>query len=76
MDSEEIKKHPWFAGINWEDVQNRKLKPPKPSIKKMVVPGLLSTTFEIHSTEKKTDKIDGWSFASTEKKSIIDSHLS
>lgn len=23
-----IKAHPWFADVNWEDVQNLKIKPP------------------------------------------------
>ena len=31
-DSEEIKVHPWFYGINWTDVLKRKLNPPKPEI--------------------------------------------
>ena len=31
-DSEDIKRHPFFNGINWEDVRKRKLHPPKPSV--------------------------------------------
>jgi len=34
--SEEIKKHAFLAIINWEDAMARKLKVPKPYIKKMV----------------------------------------
>lgn len=30
--AEEIKKHPFFNGIDWEAVRDRKLKPPKPDI--------------------------------------------
>lgn len=28
----EIKRHPFFSGINWDDAIKRKLKPPKPVI--------------------------------------------
>ena len=34
-DAKEIKKHPFFSKVNWDDVYNRKLKPPKP-INKMI----------------------------------------
>lgn len=34
-DAEEIKQHSFFKGINWEDVIERKLKPPKIQIKKI-----------------------------------------
>ena len=30
--ADEIKKHPFFNGIDWEAVRDRKLKPPKPDI--------------------------------------------
>ncbi len=33
-DAEEIKSHEFFKGINWNDVLDRKLKPPIPEIKK------------------------------------------
>lgn len=32
-DAEEIKEHEFFSDINWDDVSNRKLKPPKPEIR-------------------------------------------
>jgi hypothetical protein len=28
-DAESIKKHPWFDGINWDDVYDKKLSLPK-----------------------------------------------
>ena len=28
--ADEVKAHPYFEGVNWEDVKNRKLKPPAP----------------------------------------------
>ena len=35
-DAEEIKEHPFFASIQWTDVQARKLKVPKIQCKKIV----------------------------------------
>jgi serine/threonine protein kinase len=32
-DPNQIKMHPWFKGVNWEDALNRKMKVPKPIIK-------------------------------------------
>jgi hypothetical protein len=34
--SDEIKRHAFLATINWEDAMSRKLKVPKPYIKKLV----------------------------------------
>ncbi|CAD8166775.1 unnamed protein product [Paramecium pentaurelia] len=31
-DAKEIKSHPWFRDINWQDCYNKKLQPPKPLI--------------------------------------------
>jgi hypothetical protein len=32
-DSEEIKNHPFFKGVNWQDIENKKLEPSyKPEI--------------------------------------------
>ena len=35
-DADEIKEHPFFASINWEEAMQRKLKVPKPYLKKMM----------------------------------------
>jgi len=35
-DAEEIKEHPFFSNINWEEAMQRKLKVPKPYIKKVM----------------------------------------
>ena len=32
-DGEEIREHPWFSDINWEDVFYKKLQPQRPSVK-------------------------------------------
>jgi len=34
-DAEEIKKHNFFKGVDWEEVFNRRLKPPKPEIREL-----------------------------------------
>jgi serine/threonine protein kinase len=34
-DSEELKEHPFFAGVNWQDVFNRKLPMPPVDIPKI-----------------------------------------
>lgn len=34
-DAEEIKEHDFFKGINWEDVANRKFRPPIPEIREI-----------------------------------------
>ena len=34
-DAEEIKEHEFFAGVNWDDVYNRKIKPPKPELREI-----------------------------------------
>ena len=39
-DSDEIKIHPFFKDINWDDAMQRRLKPPKPLIKPIVETGI------------------------------------
>ena len=34
-DAEDIKNHPFFAGINWQDAIERKMKPPTPILRKI-----------------------------------------
>ena len=41
-DSEEIKEHPFFDGVNWDDVIERKLTVPAPKIRK-IEPNPVST---------------------------------
>eukprot|EP00826_Nyctotherus_ovalis_P060087 TRINITY_DN8404_c0_g6_i1.p1 TRINITY_DN8404_c0_g6~~TRINITY_DN8404_c0_g6_i1.p1 ORF type:complete len:154 (-),score=35.15 TRINITY_DN8404_c0_g6_i1:146-607(-) len=35
LGAEEIRRHPWFRGIDWDEVLERKLKPPKPRKKRI-----------------------------------------
>ena len=59
---EEIKTHPWFKGINWEDAMNKKLKPPKPNINRVRMnrfsSGFPNNEHEIIGSEK----LNGWTF--------------
>lgn len=67
-DAEEIKKHPFFKNINWEDAMQRRLKPPKPYIKPIVESG---ATFELFNELEEDDdesKMKRWTFISNEFK--------
>ena len=55
--AEEIKAHPWFKGIKWKDVMQRKLTPPKPLIRPIVKKTIKNVFTE---TTKITHNIDGW----------------
>ena len=60
-DGNEIKKHPWFNGVDWKKVYAKKLNPPKPIIKTQS-----NLEFKIALNQKTEEvngkKIDGWSF--------------
>ena len=69
-DSEEIKQQPFFKGIVWKDVYERKLTPPKPTIKKesfaiRMSPQMLQSSTASVSPE---NNVVGWSFAGDSKK--------
>jgi len=70
QDAEEIKQHPFFKGVNWKEVYDRKLTPPKPTIKKesfaiRMSPEMLQSSTASVSPE---NNIVGWSFAGHNKK--------
>ena len=66
-DSLEIKHHPFFSGINWKDVAQKKLKPSKPILQysdlnkniKLNKSPLVNVTCQ--------RKIDGWTFVKNSK---------
>lgn len=61
-DSEEIKNHPYFDGINWNDIYNRRIKPPKPK-KKIHIPELISSDMFVDThPQAEEQKVEGWSF--------------
>jgi len=59
-DAEEIKRHAWFTGLNWEDVLQRKLTPPKPRIRSIPkVPQKINSSCE---PKKGYRDISGWNY--------------
>jgi len=63
-DAEEIKKHPWFANIDWNDALARKLVPPPlengsdPQLNKLVNPKI----DDVQEMGDRKNFIEGWSF--------------
>ena len=67
-DAEEIKKHPFFKDINWDDALQRKLKPPKPVLKPIIE---ASTTFDLFNELEENnieDRMQHWTFISKDFK--------
>lgn len=60
MDAEEVKSHPWFSDIDWEDAINKRLKPPKPIIKEVSKSTTLINVFKDNRKDK--NEISGWNF--------------
>jgi serine/threonine protein kinase len=64
-DAEEIKQHPFFSDINWDDVKERKLKVPKPTIRPIVPDGSTLDTFQDAEEQREDDsKMNKWTFIS------------
>ncbi|CAD8149198.1 unnamed protein product [Paramecium octaurelia] len=57
-DAKEIKNHPWFNDIDWQDCYNKKLQPPKPLIFHKPQ-GPRKITFSKISTK---NKLEDWTF--------------
>jgi hypothetical protein len=72
--SDEIKSHPWFKDYNWDEVMERKLKPPRPylirSLKNFVSVGNPSEMYAEQRQQllaaareaRGNDYVNGWSF--------------
>lgn len=67
-DAEEIKAHPFFKGVDWEDAVERRLKPPKPRVKPVVEPKEGVRIFEDEEQEEDANKLKRWTFISNEFK--------
>jgi serine/threonine protein kinase len=63
-DSEEIKSHPFFESINWEEAMQRKLKPQKPYIKPIVDRRGSFGAFKETEEGSEEDKMSRWTFIS------------
>jgi serine/threonine protein kinase len=59
-DAEEIKRHPWFAGIDWEVAENRGLKPPKPEVREVREELLGLELFEDNYNQ--INNLEGWEY--------------
>lgn len=64
----EIKNHEFFKDINWDDVYNKKLKPPLPSSKKLNLFALKQNPVFLNSSDKRIDCINGWTFIENNNK--------
>ena len=60
-DSEEIKAHQFFKNINWDDVFQRKLKPPKPYVKPIIEKKIALDIFN-DSESNEEDRMNKWNF--------------
>jgi len=69
LDAEEIKAHPFFAKINWKDVEQRKLKVPVPDKRVnfgMKIPLNFMDLGSGHQTGSGPNHITGWSFVASQ----------
>ena len=64
-DAEELKTHPFFATINWEDVLQKKLDMPKPLIKPIVEVQMMFKAGQDVGDEK-YKRMGNWSFIDNE----------
>lgn len=74
--AEEIKLHPWFFGIDWEEILLRKLRPPKPIIKKVRL-GEIDPQPNFNEQDiDESNTVNGWTFIepSNENKMLEANH--
>lgn len=57
-----IKSHAWFGTIKWDDVLKRKLKPPKPMMKKLKLFGVKKNLKFSKDEGRKFSSVNGWTF--------------
>lgn len=61
-DAEAIKRHPFFASLDWDQVYKKQLKPPLPKMKKLI-PYLFSEEVLQEATGSgEKEYMDNWSF--------------
>jgi hypothetical protein len=59
---DEIKAHRWFKDMNWEEILTRKLKPPKPNIKRLKLYNIKDRVDFLDNKRADFFEIDGWTF--------------
>ena len=65
-DAEEVKEHRYFAGVNWESVLRRELKPPMP-IKPILMPSYIPLEKiygDLSKIRDSSNSVPGWTFIS------------
>lgn len=58
----EIKAHSWFFDLKWDDVLQRKLKPPMPVIKKVNLFQIYPQPTFVNNTNGDFKSVNGWTF--------------
>jgi protein-serine/threonine kinase len=64
QDAEEIKKHPFFKGINWEAALNKQLHPPRIPLSEVPKSGIPAEKIYGPLFFAETNKVSGWTFVS------------
>jgi hypothetical protein len=59
--AEEVKSHPWFKNLNWEEVYNKQLVPPKPKCKQVKF-FEQNKALDLGSADSKGEELYGWNF--------------
>eukprot|EP00831_Metopus_contortus_P075906 TRINITY_DN6979_c0_g1_i4.p1 TRINITY_DN6979_c0_g1~~TRINITY_DN6979_c0_g1_i4.p1 ORF type:complete len:169 (+),score=25.74 TRINITY_DN6979_c0_g1_i4:127-633(+) len=60
-DAEEIKKHPWFKGVDWKLVMERSLDPPKPKVRPFPTMPIKTRVFD--GGPSNANNLKGWEFS-------------
>ena len=60
--AEEIKSHPWFFDIKWDEVLQRRLKPPMPVIKKVQLFQIYPQPTFVNRGDGEYNSVNGWTF--------------
>ena len=69
---EGIKEHPWFSDLNWKDVLGRKLRPPRPKIKRMKLYQFADKSEHLNNHRAESFEVDGWTFIENSLKPLPD----
>lgn len=65
-DAEEVKEHRYFAGINWDSVLRRELRPPMP-MKPILMPAYIPLEKiygDLSKIRDSSNSVPGWTFVS------------
>lgn len=57
-DAEEIKRHPWFAGVDWKLIETKQIKPPfKPKLQSEFDTKYIDSTFTDQNINESPDSV-------------------